>query len=115
MNCYDTTIPLTNAVMVESDEVMVIIHEDDFNGTSLSECCVALWCFLPEYLYLYTRGEPGPCSRLAHARNVVVCGDACAFKFTTPNLRQPRLYRTNEVLSNLPCFALWVVGTTQTF
>ena len=32
---------------------------------------------------------------------------------TTPNLQQPGLYRANEVLSNLPYFAIWVVAATQ--
>ena len=33
---------------------------------------------------------------------------------TTPNIHQPGLYCTNEVLSNMSYFAVWVVATTQT-
>ena len=31
-----------------------------------------------------------------------------------PKLHQPGLYRTTEVLSNLPHFAVWVVVTSKT-
>ena len=38
----------------------------------------------------------------------------CACTCTTPNLHQPVLYHTSEVLPNLPHFAVWVVATMQT-
>ena len=95
----------------------IIMHKNNFNDTSLS--IMLLYSFmLSSWVYLDTRGDPGTVwySRLAHAGNVVVRGDACACTCTTPNLHQPEpgLYCINGVLSNLPSFVAWVVATTQT-
>ena len=39
--------------------------------------------------------------------------DACACACTTPNLHQPGLYCTIEILLYLPYFAVWVDAATQ--
>ena len=88
------------------------MHKIYFNGTSLSECCFTR-CFLPEYTQMLEESQ-GPCSRLAHARNMVVCGGARAFTSNAPNIHQPRLYHTNEALTNLPCLQSVLQPTTQT-
>ena len=79
------------------------MHETDFNGTSLSECCFTLHVFFPEYTQILKESQV-PYSRLVHARNVVARGGD-----------QPGSC-TSEVLSNLLYLALvvWVVATTQT-